>query len=134
MKALPEILKEDSSMRIISMITAVVLALTVLASPGTSWGFIDTWDTEDDFAHLAGQLDKLKDTYTDKGVSVIIGEIGCLITDKQPESRNLYIASFIDYCLNYGGICPSLWDDGAGMQILNRREPTWDSKNLETAV
>lgn len=132
-RSVPNLVLPDDDKLIVSMHYYDPAHFT-LASPDTSWGFIDTWGTQADFAHLAGQLDKLKETYTDKGVPVIIGEIGCLITDKQPDSRNLYIASFIDYCLNYGGICPVLWDNGANMQVLNRREMTWDSEDLEIAV
>ncbi len=101
-----------------------------IAEKGTSWGYRETWGTEEDFVYLKGQMEKLKTTFIDKGVPVIVGEYGCLRKDKDPASRMLYLASVAEYCIDYG-ICPVLWDNGEEIDRINM---VWRTEGLADAL
>ncbi len=101
-----------------------------IAEKGTSWGYQETWGTESDFQYLDGQMRKLKESFIDKGYPVIMGEFGCTIKDKDPDSRVLYLASVTEYCLKYG-ICPVLWDNG---EEINRVTLEWRTEGLADAI
>ncbi len=97
-----------------------------IAESGTSWGYRNTWGTEEDFAYMEGQFEKLKTTFLDAGIPVIMGEFGCIIKDKDPDSRTLYLASIADYCHDYG-ICPIFWDNG---EEIDRTNLQWRTTGL----
>ena len=51
------------------------------------WGKArSTWGSTQEINELNGYMDKLKTTFVDKGVPVIIGEFGTTTTNKEPES------------------------------------------------
>jgi len=97
-----------------------------IAEAGTSWGYRNTWGTEEDFTYMEGQFVKLKTTFLDAGIPVIMGEFGCIIKDKDPDSRTLYLTSVADYCRDYG-ICPIFWDNG---EEIDRTNLQWRTDNL----
>jgi endoglucanase len=75
-----------------------------------SWGKASaTWGTDAEYAELERYLDLLKTTFVDKGVPVIIGEYGCPVKSKDPESVVKYLTAvcYESYTRN---ICPVLWD------------------------
>jgi len=76
-----------------------------------SWGFRDDWGTDNDYAELALQFNKLKVSFLEKGVPVILGEYGVTLRNKVEEGRIRWMASVTQTCLNYG-ISPVLWDTG----------------------
>ncbi len=102
----------------------------VIAEKGTSWGYRETWGTEDDFKYLKGQMEKLKTNFLDKGIPVIVGEYGCLRKDKDPVSRILYLSSVAEYCIDYG-ICPVLWDNEEEIDRINM---VWRTEGLADAL
>ncbi|MBQ2803588.1 MAG: cellulase family glycosylhydrolase [Lachnospiraceae bacterium] len=101
-----------------------------IAEAGNSWGYESTWGTKEDFAYLEGQMEKLKVSFLDKGIPVIVGEYGCIIKDKEPASRILYLASVANYCKEYG-ICPILWDNGEELDRANLR---WRTEGLAEQI
>lgn len=101
-----------------------------IAERGTEWGYRETWGTDDDMQYLDGQMKKLKESFIDKGVPVIMGEYGCLKKDKELESRVKYISSVTEYCLKYH-ICPVFWDNG---EEIDRAALSWRTEGLEEAV
>lgn len=101
-----------------------------IAEKGTSWGYSETWGTDEDFVYLDGQMKKLKESFIDKGTPVIMGEYGCLKKDKDEASRVLYLSSVAEYCLKYG-ICPVLWDNG---EEINRIPKKWRTDGLAEAL
>ncbi|MBQ9119825.1 MAG: glycoside hydrolase family 5 protein [Lachnospiraceae bacterium] len=101
-----------------------------IAEKGTSWGYRETWGTEEDFTYLKGQMEKLKTNFLDKGIPVIVGEYGCTRKDKDPASRLLWLASVAEYCIDYG-ICPVLWDNGEEIDRINF---VWRTEGLAEAL
>lgn len=97
-----------------------------IAEAGTGWGYRDTWGTEDDFAYMEGQFEKLKTTFLNRDIPVIMGEFGCIIKDKDQNSRILYLSSVADYCRQYG-ICPIFWDNG---EEIDRTNLNWRTEGL----
>ena len=72
------------------------------------------------------QFEKLETYFLDNDIPVIMGEFGCIIKDKDPESRILYLASVTNYCRQYG-ICPILWDNG---EEIDRKNLKWRTEGL----
>ncbi len=97
-----------------------------IAEAGTGWGYRATWGTEEDFAYMEGQFEKLKTTFLDNGIPVIMGEFGCIMKDKDPDSRILYLSSVAAYCRQYG-ICPIFWDNG---EEIDRQNLRWRTEEL----
>lgn len=76
------------------------------------WGKArSTWGSTKEINELNGYMDKLKTTFVDKGVPVIIGEFGTTTTNKEPESVRLYLRSVAQAAWDRG-MCPMLWDNG----------------------
>lgn len=76
------------------------------------WGKArSTWGSTKEINELNGYMDKLKTTFVDKGVPVIIGEFGTTTTNKEPESVRLYLRSVAQVAWDRG-MCPMLWDNG----------------------
>ncbi|MBQ8349376.1 MAG: cellulase family glycosylhydrolase [Ruminococcus sp.] len=74
------------------------------------WGkAISTWGTEADFAELYQQMDMMKTTFIDKGIPVIIGEYGCPIKNKEPDSVRLFLSSVCKEAYERQ-LCPIMWD------------------------
>ncbi len=74
------------------------------------WGKMrPTWGTEDDLKELYGLMDQMKTTFIDKGIPVIIGEYGCPIKNKEPESVLKFISSVCAAAYERQ-MCPVLWD------------------------
>ncbi len=68
-----------------------------------------TWGTDADYEELYRQMDKMKTTFIDKNVPVIIGEYGCPIKNKEPESVDRFISSVCKAAYDRQ-LCPVLWD------------------------
>lgn len=101
-----------------------------IAEKGTSWGYQETWGTSQDLEYLEGQFDKLKTTFIDKGIPVIIGEYGVTTVDKDEASRILWFKEVTKACLETG-CCPVVWDNG---EIISRFTFEWKTEGLKEAI
>jgi endoglucanase len=73
------------------------------------WGNAET--AAADRAELAGQFDKLKVNFINKGIPVILGEYGVNTKGKVEAARVRWMSAVTQTCLD-NGICPVLWDTG----------------------
>ena len=74
------------------------------------WGKArSTWGTDADFEQLNNNMDKIKTTFIDKGIPVIIGEYGCPKKNKDEESVRLFLTSVCEAAYKRN-LCPVLWD------------------------
>lgn len=74
------------------------------------WGKARTeWGTEEDYAELDRNMDKMKTAFVDKGVPVIIGEYSACGKNKSQEMKRLYVSSVCKAAYTRG-MCPVLWD------------------------
>ncbi|MBR1898175.1 MAG: cellulase family glycosylhydrolase [Oscillospiraceae bacterium] len=98
-----------------------------IATPGESWG-TNTWD---DTNGLAANFNKMKTTFVDKGVPVILGEYGVYDTQsngtKDHTSTLNYLKAVASTALGTKGISAYLWDSGCGgtMQYFDRKSLSW---------
>jgi aryl-phospho-beta-D-glucosidase BglC (GH1 family) len=69
----------------------------------------DNWGQED---FVTGQFDKLKATYVDQGVGVLMGEYGATHTTEFADYQRYYV-EYVTKAAVDRGICPVLWDNGA---------------------
>ena len=105
-------------------------ATFAIADKTSTWGYSETWGTEEDFEYLTGQFEKLKTSFIDKGIPVIIGEYGAAVKDKDVASRILWFESVTKVSLEYG-CCPVVWDNG---EIISRYDYTWKTEGLAEAI
>ena len=84
-----------------------------------SWGYRDTWGTPADLNELNNNFQKLKTTFLDSGIPVILGEYGVTLRNKDEKSRILWMKEVTQTCIDMG-ICPVLWDTGGE---INRHPP-----------
>jgi len=102
---------------------------TIADARDNSWGFRDDWGTDADYAELAAQFNKLKTTFIDKGIPVILGEYGVTIRNKIESARTKWMGAVTQICLD-NGICPVLWETGGDI----RRNPPYTMSDALTAV
>lgn len=82
------------------------------------WGKASsTWGTASEVKALERSFDKLKTTFTDKGIPVIIGEYGCPLKNKELSSVRKFISTVSREAVERN-ICPILWD------TFDRNNPT----------
>lgn len=78
------------------------------------WGkAISTWGTDADYNELYTNLDMMKTNFIDKGIPVIVGEYGCPIKNKEPESVRRFLTSVCKAAYERQ-LCPVLWDTPGG--------------------
>ncbi len=81
----------------------------ILEDKDESWAKArSTWGTESDLKELESQMDKVKATYVDMGIPVIIGEYGCPTRGKEPEAVRTYLSTVCEAAFTRG-MCPVLW-------------------------
>lgn len=75
-----------------------------------SWGKAKPdWGSSSDISELTRNMDKLKKTFVDKGIPVIIGEYGVATKNKTPETIRLFLSSVAKEAYQRD-MCPLLWD------------------------
>ncbi|MBQ7954369.1 MAG: glycoside hydrolase family 5 protein [Lachnospiraceae bacterium] len=101
-----------------------------IADKTSTWGYRETWGTEEDLTYLNGQFEKLKTHFIDKGVPIIVGEYGAAVKDKDVASRILWFEKVTETCLEYD-CCPVMWDNG---EVINRIALNWKTDGLKEAI
>ena len=75
-----------------------------------NWGKMQTeWGSESDRAELQKNLDLVKKTFIDKGVPVVMGEVGATKKHRSEETVRQYLSAVCKEAYARG-ICPVLWD------------------------
>ena len=107
-----------------------------VADTTSTWGYSKTWGTDADISALNADFAKMKSTFMDKGVPVILGEYGVLTTDKggkEKESIYKFLKTVAETTKNTDGIACYLWDAGncGDMQYFNRKSLQWFDSNVQ---
>ncbi len=81
----------------------------------TSWGFRDSWGTDEDYTYMNDRLARLE-AFTNQGYGIILGECGVAVTNKDgiPD----YLLELFTQCLDRG-YTPCMWDEGL---YFNRKD------------
>jgi endoglucanase len=94
----------------------------IASSKYNSWGYMDSWGTDEDKAEMRSYFEKLK-RFIDEGYGVVIGEYGvCTIQPVMMRVLKDGAADFFAEVLSLSeemGYCPMLWDTG---EIFNRTD------------
>lgn len=93
-----------------------------------SWGKNQTtWGTASDLETLHKNLLKMKTSFYDKGIGVVVGEYGCPVVNKEKESVRRYLGAVATECWNLG-FCPVLW--AGSVDIYSRRNLKFDDEEI----
>lgn len=81
-----------------------------------SYGYVDTWGSEEDYAYLQTEMDKMYNSFVSKGYGVILGECGVVSVNKDgiPE----FLKALFNHCKEKGYV-PCMWDEGT---FVDRRK------------
>ena len=78
------------------------------------WGKAQsTWGTQAEMQDLNNKFDKMKSTFIDKGIPIIIGEFGTTTKNKDMDSVRNFLYSVCKACYDRN-IVPVLWDGPDG--------------------
>ena len=99
-----------------------------------SWGKARTeWGHEEDIKELNNNMNKLKETFIDKGIPVIVGEYGCFGNNKEREVKENWMLT-VSKAMYEIGACPVLWDtpgDECDRESASFRDPEFIEQLLE---
>ncbi len=119
---------EDKKNRCMISVHYYTPSTFAILTENASWGMMrKTWGTNSDISELKTNMKKMKTNFHDKGIGVIIGEYGCPVVNKDPESIRKYLreVSNVSYDM---GFCPVLW--AGSTDIYNRRELKFDDEKI----
>lgn len=86
------------------------------------------WGTDSEVSTMENQINKLKTTFIDNGVPVIIGEYG---TGNNENASVIYFDEMLTKICHEIGIPTFLWDNGA---VFNRETLEWNREGLLPAL
>ena len=122
---------KDSKKRCMVSVHYYTPSTFAILTEDASWGKNQrTWGTTADINLLHKQMNKLTEAFSKKGYGVIVGEYGCPVLNKEPESVCKYLTEVasVSYRL---GFCPVLW--GGSVDIYNRRQLKFDDPKIGEA-
>ena len=96
----------------------------ISATVTTSWGYQDTWGTEQDKKDMDNNLSRLVPKFSDQGYGVILGECGCVKGYKDGVTD--YADTIFKLALEKG-MCPVWWDEG---HYYDRSKGYWSYVDL----
>lgn len=112
-------------------------------NPNNSWGYKESWGTDEDIKTLQSELSQMRISFVNKGYPVIIGEYGVTDTKNsennfvRKKGRDLFFRTVCEYALD-NNMCPVLWDcsqvfDRRSLTITNEAEKTLYTEMNEKA-
>ena len=90
------------------------------------------WGTAEDKAELDKMFNQIKESFIDRGYSVVLGEWGSLNNNNDAQ-RAIHAAYYTYKALSHG-ICPVVWDDGGQFRLLDRHNLRWERENIADAI
>ena len=94
-----------------------------------AWGSVTTWGTPQDLADMEGIFFSAASWAEDHGVSLVLGEFGCITDQPNKTARALWYENEIGFSRKYG-IGPIAWDDAGYYNIYDRESRTFDQDVL----
>ena len=115
----------------------------IVDNPNNSWGYKESWGTDEDIKTLQSELSQMRISFINKGYPVIIGEYGVADTKisennfVRKKGRDLFFRTVCEYALD-NNMCPVLWDcsqvfDRRSLTITNEAEKTLYTEMNEKA-
>ena len=96
---------------------------------------MQTWGTESDYKEMVANYETMKVTFADKGIPVILGEVGVLTEEqKDKDSIREFLYAQYSFSAAYDGFMSVLWDTSkntAGdMNFYNRETDKWYDEKI----
>ena len=98
-----------------------------------------TWGDEDEYKELLRKFNALKESFTDKNIPVIIGEVG-VVTEYNRELSSIreYLYAVLSFSFDYDGIMACLWDTSnkimGDMNYYDRVNYEWYDKTIQNFI
>ena len=94
------------------------------------------WGSTSEYNELIGNLEMMKKYFVDKGVPVILAEVGVLTEEKKKiESIREYLYSIFSISIDYDGIMACLWDTSSkiegNMNFYDRENNQWYDEKIK---
>ncbi|MBR2088300.1 MAG: cellulase family glycosylhydrolase [Oscillospiraceae bacterium] len=107
-----------------------------VAEQGADWGYAATWGTDADLAAVKADFAKMKTTFMDKGVPVILGEYGVVTSAKGAKdkpSMYKFLKTVAETTKATDGITCYLWDasNAGDMVYFNRKTLQWFDPEIQ---
>ena len=96
----------------------------------------DEWGSQEEYKELLQDFDKMQNIFVNKGIPVVIGEVGVLTEEsKQLVSIREYLYSVFSLANEYEGIIACLWDTSnknfGDMNYYNRLTDEWYDEKIK---
>ena len=96
----------------------------------------DEWGSQEEYKELLQDFDKMQNIFVNKGIPVVIGEVGVLTEEsKQLVSIREYLYSVFSLANEYEGIIACLWDTSnknfGNMNYYNRLTDEWYDEKIK---
>lgn len=104
-----------------------------VATQNSTWGYTSKWGTDSEKNEMVNNFEKLKSTFVDKGIPVIIGEYGVLTNEgKDKSSIHEFNKTVASLGKSYNGIAAYLWDDSdsGGHMYFSRSKLAWHDAEM----
>lgn len=104
-----------------------------VAKSTDTWGYTTTWGTDSEKNEMVNNFEKLKTTFVDKGIPVIVGEYGVLTDEgKDKTSIHEFNKTVATLGKSYDGIATYLWDDSdsGGHKYFSRSKLAWHDSEM----
>lgn len=104
-----------------------------VAKPTDTWGYTKTWGTASEKNEMVNSFEKMKSTFVDKGIPVIVGEYGVLTNEgKDVDSIHEFNKTVATLGKSYSGIATYLWDDSdsGGHKYFSRSKLAWHDSEM----
>jgi len=99
-----------------------------------------SWGSQEEYSQIITDFEIMKNNFVDKGIPVIISEVGVLTEErKKLESIREYLYMIFSISSDYDGIMPCLWDTSnkeyGDMNFYDRENDKWyDDKFKENII
>ena len=109
---------------------------TLKDDPQNYYPSVETWGSDTDYNSMITYFNMMKNNFTDKGIPVIISEIGVFTEgNKEMKSIREYLYSVFAMTSYYDGIMICLWDTSnknyGDMNYYNRENNTWFDEKIK---
>ncbi len=104
-----------------------------VAKKTDTWGYTTKWGTDSEKNEMVNNFEKLKSTFVDKGIPVIVGEYGVLTNEgKDKNSIHEFNKTVATLGKSYNGIATYLWDDSdsGGHMYFSRSKLAWHDAEM----
>ena len=109
---------------------------TLKDDPQNYYPSVETWGSDTDYNSMITYFNMMKTNFTDKGIPVIISEIGVFTEgNKEMKSIREYLYSVFAMTSYYDGIMICLWDTSnknyGDMNYYNRENNAWFDEKIK---